>query len=152
MGICGNLDRQCLYSVKTGDYSPAYIKQYIENRGLNAYIGLIHSERDRLPALACDLMEEWRAILVDATVMGLIQGHEVQREQFIIDDNYCEMDNKVIKILLGKLETKMHTRMHYLSYLQKEVTFREAIWFQISRFAKAMDQREPAFYSPICIR
>lgn len=35
VGVCGNLDRQCLYSVKTGDYSPAYIKQYIENRGLN---------------------------------------------------------------------------------------------------------------------
>lgn len=35
VGVCGNLDKQCLYSVKTGDYSPAYVKQYIENRGLN---------------------------------------------------------------------------------------------------------------------
>jgi hypothetical protein len=35
VGVCGNLERQCLYSVKTSDYSPAYIKQYIENRGLN---------------------------------------------------------------------------------------------------------------------
>ena len=124
----------------------------IENRGLNAYIGFIHSERDRLPALACDLMEKWRAVLVDTNVMSLIQGHEVQKEQFIIKENYCEMDSKIIKILLGKLETKMHTRMQYLSYLQKEVTFREAIWFQISRLAKAIDHREPDFYDPICIR
>ena len=124
----------------------------IENRGLNAYVGFIHSERDRIPALACDLVEEWRAIIVDSAVMSLIQGNEVKTDMFMTDKTQCQMDSKMIKILLAKIEKKMHTRMHYLPYIQKEVTFREAIWFQISRLAKAIETGNPDIYFPIYIR
>jgi hypothetical protein len=35
VGVCGHLDKQCLYSVKTSDYSEAYVATYIKERGLN---------------------------------------------------------------------------------------------------------------------
>ena len=53
----------------------------IEKIGLNAYCGVLHYDRDGSPALAEDLMEEWRAVIVDSLVMSMIQGNEV---------NYCE--------------------------------------------------------------
>ena len=33
VGICGFLNKQCIYSVKVGDYSDLYTQQYIETRG-----------------------------------------------------------------------------------------------------------------------
>ena len=38
-------------------------------RGLNPYFGLLHKDREKHPTLASDLVEEWRAVLVDATVI-----------------------------------------------------------------------------------
>lgn len=35
VGICGHIEKQCLYSVKTSDYSEAYVGTYIKERGLN---------------------------------------------------------------------------------------------------------------------
>lgn len=30
-------------------------------------------------------MEEWRAVIVDATVMSMINGHEIHKDNFYID-------------------------------------------------------------------
>lgn len=54
----------------------------IESHSLNAYCGYLHQDRERHPTLASDLMEEWRAVLIDSTVMSLIQGKEIKIEEF----------------------------------------------------------------------
>ena len=40
----------------------------IEGKGLNPYFGIMHSDREKHPTLASDLMEEWRAVLIDSVV------------------------------------------------------------------------------------
>jgi CRISPR-associated protein Cas1 len=40
--------------------------------GLEPYAGLIHTDRPGKPSLTCDLIEEFRAPIVDRTVMGLV--------------------------------------------------------------------------------
>ena len=52
----------------------------IEEKGLNPYFGFIHRDAEKHPTLASDLMEEWRAVLVDATVMGIINGNEISKD------------------------------------------------------------------------
>lgn len=37
----------------------------LSNEGLHPYFGFLHAVKNRHPALASDLMEEWRAILID---------------------------------------------------------------------------------------
>lgn len=58
----------------------------IENRGLTPYIGFLHSDRDGHPALASDLMEEWRSVIVDSAVLSLVQGGEIHISQFTEDE------------------------------------------------------------------
>ena len=48
-------------------------------KGLNPYFGFIHRDAENHPTLASDLMEEWRAVIVDATVMSIINGNEIQK-------------------------------------------------------------------------
>jgi len=55
----------------------------IEEKGLNPYFGFIHRDTENHPTLASDLMEEWRAVIVDATVMSIINGNEIQKDDFV---------------------------------------------------------------------
>lgn len=49
--------------------------------GLEPYAGLIHTDRPGKPSLTCDLIEEFRAPIVDRTVIGLVTRHyEVKRD------------------------------------------------------------------------
>ncbi|MCS6837184.1 MAG: CRISPR-associated endonuclease Cas1 [Anaerolineae bacterium] len=43
--------------------------------GLEPYAGLIHTDRPGKPSLTCDLIEEFRAPIVDRTVIGLVNRH-----------------------------------------------------------------------------
>lgn len=58
----------------------------IEGRGLNPYFGFIHQDKEKHPTLASDLMEEWRAVIVDSVVMSLINGHEIAAKNFYFDE------------------------------------------------------------------
>lgn len=57
----------------------------IEMKGLNPYFGFIHRDAEKHPTLASDMMEEWRAVIVDATVMSMINGHEISKEDFVFN-------------------------------------------------------------------
>jgi CRISPR-associated protein Cas1 len=50
--------------------------------GLEPYIGLVHTDRPGKPSLTLDLIEEFRAPIVDRTVVGLVNRHyEVRMDE-----------------------------------------------------------------------
>jgi CRISPR-associated protein Cas1 len=51
--------------------------------GLDPYFGFYHQDFYKRPALALDLMEEWRPIAVDKFVLNLSNRKEVRKEDFI---------------------------------------------------------------------
>jgi len=53
----------------------------VELQGLDPYAGCLHEPSDRHPALVSDLLEEFRAPLVDAVVLGLVNRGQVDRTQ-----------------------------------------------------------------------
>ena len=57
----------------------------IEGKGLNPYFGVMHKDREKHPTLASDLMEEWRAVLIDSTAMSMLNGHELTKDNFYSD-------------------------------------------------------------------
>lgn len=77
----------------------------IEAKGLNPYFGFLHRDNEKHPTLASDMMEEWRAVIVDATVMSMINGHEIQKVDFVKDaeEPGCYLTKNGIKIYLTKL-------------------------------------------------
>lgn len=50
--------------------------------GFDPYVGYLHMDRYGRPALALDLMEEFRPVLVDATVLAFINRRTVEPEDF----------------------------------------------------------------------
>lgn len=126
----------------------------IEMKGLNPYFGFIHRDAEKHPTLASDMMEEWRAVIVDATAMSMINGHEIQKEHFnfSMDEPGCYLTRDGLKIYLNKLERKFQTEVRYLKYVDYAVSFRRGIFLQMEHLAKAIEEGDANLYEPITIR
>ena len=126
----------------------------LENQSINPFIGFTHAEQPNHPSMVSDMIEEWRAVLVDATVMSLIQGHEIPINEFTRDEESgaVVLSSKGVRTLVGKLEKKMAASMNYLSYLDSAVSFRRGIWWQAKTLAHCIDYGQLKEYSPLYIR
>ena len=126
----------------------------LEGKGLNPYFGFMHSDKEKHPTLASDLMEEWRAVIVDSVAMSLINGHELARDDFYtsIEEPGVFLDKKGFTVFVRKMETKLRTQTKYLNYIDYSVSFRRALDLQINQLVKAMEQRDASLYQPLMIR
>lgn len=126
----------------------------IEAKGLNPYFGFMHRDKEKHPTLASDLMEEWRAVIVDSTAMSMINGHEIHKDDFLtdVDEPGCYLTRNGIKLYLSKLEVKLQTEVKYLNYIDYAVSFRRGIALQISTLVKAIEEEDASLYKPIEIR
>ena len=126
----------------------------IEMKGLNPYFGFLHRDKEKHPTLASDLMEEWRAVIIDSMTMSLINGHDIQKEDFIknVDEPGCFLTRNGMKIFLNKLNNKLQTKMKYLSYVEYPVSFRQGISLQIDALVRAIETEDDSLYRPIEIR
>lgn len=126
----------------------------IEGKGLNPYFGVLHKDREKHPTLASDLMEEWRAVLIDSTAFGMLNGHELGKEDFYqgIENPGVFLEKAAFKKYLQKLEAKFRTDSKYLSYVDYSVSFRRAMDLQVNQFVKAIEQEDPDLYMPVLIR
>lgn len=126
----------------------------IENRGISPYIGFMHKDIERHPTLASDLLEEWRAVIVDATVMSLIQGNEIDISEFRKDEETgaVMISKQGVNIFIKKIEKKLQSNMNYLEYLEHPVSFRRAIWWQVAKIVNCIDKGTFDDYTPIRIR
>lgn len=126
----------------------------LQVEGLNPYLGVLHQMRNGNPSLANDLIEEWRAVLVDSTVLSMIQGKEISPDDFESDDNYegIFLTNDGLRKFVGKFERKLSAKNKYLSYDDKQYSFREAISVQCKKLMQSIEEKDFDVYAPILIR
>lgn len=126
----------------------------LESRDLNPYIGFIHKIKRNHPALASDMLEEWRALLVDSTILSLVQGNEIDTAEFSFDEESgaVYLSDNAVKICVRKLEDKMRKEISYLEYLDSPVSFRHAIWWQVKTLSNCIDNGNFENYQPLKIK
>lgn len=126
----------------------------IETKGLNPYFGFMHRDKEHHPTLVSDMMEEWRAVIVDTTVMGMINGHEIHKEDFYtdVDEPGCFITRDGIRLYISKLEKKLQTEVKYLDYVDYPVSFRYGIGLQLDCLVRAIEHEDASMYKPIEIR
>ncbi len=59
------------------------LTQIAHGVGFDPYVGFLHRPRPGRPALALDLMEEFRPVLVDSTVLSLLNNRVVTARDFV---------------------------------------------------------------------
>ena len=84
----------------------------IELAGLDPSEGVLHSRLAGRPSLALDLMEEFRAVIVDTTVLGLVKRGSVSEAAFTFSDSIpqrCTMTKNSREAFIRAYEQRMLT-------------------------------------------
>lgn len=103
----------------------SYVWSSIDNAGLESYAGILHTDRPGKPSLVLDLMEEYRAWVVDRNVIKL-------RSQL---DGLSSFDQKIKTMISNNIHRTMMTS--YL-YNKKKVKLENIIQRQVYRFAGSL--------------
>lgn len=75
--------------------------------GLDPYWGFYHQPRHGRPALALDLMEEFRPVIVDSAVINAINTAMVSEKDFIVTSSGCAMNSKARKNFIRAYEMRL---------------------------------------------
>lgn len=126
----------------------------VETAKISPYCGILHTVRDGSPALCSDLMEEWRPVIVDSTVLSMVQGNEINFDDFVTDNNAAGiyLSNEALRKFINKFERKLNAKNKYLEYDQNERSFRQAIHIQCAKMVDCIKENNPNLYTPIRIR
>ncbi len=129
------------------------IYSFLRSRGLNPQVGFLHQVRVGHPALASDMIEEFRAIIVDAVVLNLVFNRRLTPDQFIMPDGTgkgCILEEAPRKLFIKELEKKMNSSItHPVSGLRLD--YRRCLEHQVHHLASVIQGREP-LYKPMVIR
>jgi CRISPR-associated endonuclease Cas1 len=79
----------------------------LSRTGLDPYLGMLHTPHHGNPALALDVMEPFRPIVVDSVVLQVIKRGEVKPEDFVCSGQAVAMKSSARKALLRGYERRM---------------------------------------------
>lgn len=97
--------------------------------GLDPHLGMLHSSNRNKPALALDLMEEFRAVIADSTVVGLLNRKEFPKNGFSKAGSTLKISSEGRKAITRAFEKRLQTEIIHPVFGYK-VTWRRAIEVQ----------------------
>lgn len=129
------------------------IYSLLRARGLNPHVGYLHPLRAGHPALVSDLIEEFRAVVVDAVVFNLVFNRKVHPEDFTFPetaDRPCYLNNDTRGTFIRSFEAKLNAAIsHPVSGLHLD--YRRCIEHQVQELAAVIRGRQPR-YRPMVLR
>ncbi|MGI6110605.1 MAG: CRISPR-associated endonuclease Cas1 [Eubacteriaceae bacterium] len=122
----------------------------LENYGLNPYAGFVHTGRADNPALASDMVEEWRSIFADALVLSLINRNMIKSDQFQTAQNGGVYADKTgSEILIRAYQKKMDSKVKSFSGSDESISYRQAFRVQVRSLIKALDSNNPDLFETV---
>ena len=118
--------------------------------GLDPYVGFLHGSKYGKPALALDLMEEFRPIVADSVALTLINTGAIKREDFVETLGAFRLTDAGRKIFLQKYEERLNTTIQHPTF-DYQVTYRKAIEVQTRLLGKWLVGEVPE-YVPFVVR
>ncbi len=118
--------------------------------GLDPGLGVLHQSGFGKPALALDLVEEFRPLVVDSVVITLLNTGQIKPDDFAEELGAYRLRDEPRKTFLTKLEARLNEQVQHPLF-GYTVTYRRCMELQARLFAKyAMG--ELAQYVPFTVR
>jgi CRISPR-associated protein Cas1 len=118
--------------------------------GLDPYIGYLHSSRYGKPALALDLLEDFRPLIVDSVVLNLLNTRQLVLADFERQLNSYRLTEAGRRVFLQKFEERMQEEIIHPVFEYK-VTYRRALELQSRLLGKYL-LGEAEDYVPFTVR
>ncbi|MCI0387984.1 MAG: CRISPR-associated endonuclease Cas1 [Acidobacteria bacterium] len=118
--------------------------------GFDPYLGFYHQPRYGRPALALDLMEEFRPLVADSVAVGMINNGELRRSDFIARAGAVALTDSGRRRVIEAYERRMDTMVTHPKF-GYAISYRRIFEVQarlLSRFLMG----EIAAYPPFCTR
>lgn len=120
----------------------------LHSAGLHIGIGCLHVSHGARPALALDLMEEYRAALVDRFVLNIVMRKLLTPADFMQTNQGCRFSNKARDHFLRLWEARIQTT---ISHQNQTVTYARLIRNQAKNFGAYIRLENPN-YEPLRIK
>lgn len=134
-----------LYSMLMNDCRSA-----VEAAGLDPQVGYLHALRPGRAALALDLMEEFRPIIVDSVVLTLFNTGAIGRSDFTEEFGAYRLTDHGRRTFLGRLEARMDEQVVHPTFNYK-ADYRRCLELQTRLLAKTV-LGEIESYPPFKVR
>ena len=112
--------------------------------GLDPYWGFLHRPRHGRPALALDLMEEFRPLVVDSAVLSAINTGMVSATDFITSSAGCAMKDCARKALIRAYELRLDQMITHPIF-DYRCSWRAVIRVQAKLLAKTLRGEIPEY-------
>jgi CRISPR-associated protein Cas1 len=127
------------------------IYSLLRARGLNPHVGYLHPLRAGHPALASDLVEEFRAIVVDAVVWSLAFNMRLSPSDFVWpqrEGEGCLLNEQARRVFIRQMESKLNAPIrHPLSGLKLD--YRRCMEHQVQLLAAVIRGTEPHYQAMV---
>jgi len=118
--------------------------------GLDPYVGFLHSSQFGKPALALDVMEVFRPLVVDSVVLTLLNNGMLGRRDFEEDLGAWRLTRDGRRTFLTKFEERLDTEIQHPVFGYK-ATYRRSLELEVRLVAKWL-AGEIADYRPFIVR
>lgn len=102
--------------------------------GLDPYLGVYHRPRFGRPALALDLMEEFRPLLADSVALALLNHREVTASSFLLRSNGVALTDDGRRAVLRGYERRLDTDIRHPMF-GYTISYRRTLEVQARLFA-----------------
>lgn len=119
------------------------IQGALRSIGLDPYLGIFHVIDYGRPSLALDLEEEWRAVIVDPMVLGLVNSGKIRPTDFELASKMngnkpgVYLQKEARQRFLHAYQLRIHERAMYPP-IGKQETFRRMFLLQAQAFARVV--------------
>ncbi len=118
--------------------------------GFDPYLGFFHQPRYGRPALALDIMEEFRPLVADSTVITIINNNILQPRDFIRAGDSVNLTQKARGTFIEAYERRINTLVTHPLF-GYQVSYRRAIELQFRLLARVLTGENPV-YRPFATR
>lgn len=118
--------------------------------GFDPYVGFYHQPRCGRPALALDLMEEFRAVVADSAVLTAINNGSITARDFVRAGDAVNLTPDGRKAFFEVYEKRVNSSVRHPVFLY-QVSYRRAFELQYRLLARALTG-ELAHYVPFTTR
>ena len=119
-------------------------------RNLPLNCGFLHKGNSKHPALVLDMMEPFRATIVDATVMKLINSRALSLDDFSYKAQACLISKRARELFIKAIESRFQTETEYRQ-LGVKTDQRRLIDLQCLLLKQSLHSKDTAF-TPYRIR
>jgi len=112
--------------------------------GLDPHAGFLHSSERNKPALALDLMEEFRAVIADSVVIGVFNNGELKRHDFSDVLGTTSLREGARKKLIAAYERRINSTFQHPLF-GYSMTWRRAIEVQARLILGVIDGTQPEY-------